>query len=339
MIRYIGTDEMISILKVVGLGEMIRRISLAIKEDFCRWETFKRSARVAAYFPAGVVELMPTHDDSLYSFKYVNGHPENTARGKLSVTAFGVLARAETGYPILLSEMTICTALRTAATSALAAQVLANPDADTMALIGLGAQAEFQAIAFGSLVGIRNLRVYDIDVAAAGKFLSNAARLDLDVQLCSSVEHALSGAQIVTTATGSKRHASVIPPAAVVPGMHLNAIGGDCPGKTELHREILRRSKIFVEYLPQTRVEGELQLMESDYPAVELWKVLVGADRGREAVDTITLFDSVGFAVEDHATLRVLYEVSEQLGIYSELDLVPETTNSKDLFGLLADIP
>ena len=94
--------------------------------------------------------------DRLYSFKYVNGHPKNTAAGLLTVTAFGVLADVATGYPLLLSEMTFVTALRTAAVSALAARHMARADSRVMALIGNGAQSEFQAIAFHHMLGFAN---------------------------------------------------------------------------------------------------------------------------------------------------------------------------------------
>ena len=103
---------------------------------------------------------------SLYSFKYVNGHPKNTAQGLLTVTAFGVLADVATGYPVLLSELTFTTALRTAAMSALAARHMARPSSRSMALIGNGAQAEFQALAFHHMLGIRELRLFDTDPAA-----------------------------------------------------------------------------------------------------------------------------------------------------------------------------
>ena len=120
----------------------------------------RASPRISA---DGVIELMPTSDGAIYGFKYVNGHPKNTREGRQTVTAFGVLADVGTGYPVLLTEMTILTALRTAATSALAAKYLAPAGARSMAIIGNGAQSEFQALAFKALLGVDRLRLYDID--------------------------------------------------------------------------------------------------------------------------------------------------------------------------------
>ena len=122
---------------------------------------------------------MPTCDGHLYSFKYVNGHPKNTSQRLLTVTAFGVLADVQTGYPLLLSEMTYATALRTAATSALAAPTLARSGSRVMALIGNGAQSEFQAVAFHHMLGVRELRLFDTDLRATLKLETNLAMLGL----------------------------------------------------------------------------------------------------------------------------------------------------------------
>lgn len=94
--------------------------------------------RLASQSRDGVIELMPTSDGEVYSFKYVNGHPGNATRGFQTVTGFGVLAKVDTGYPLMLAKMTLLTALRTAATSAMAARHLAPANARTMAMIGNG---------------------------------------------------------------------------------------------------------------------------------------------------------------------------------------------------------
>ena len=93
---------------------------------------------------------------------------------------------------------------------------------------------------------------------------------------------------------------------AVEPGVHINAIGGDCPGKTELDPAILERAKVFVEYTPQTRIEGEIQQLPPDFPVTELWQVITGEAKGRTAATDVTVFDSVGFAIEDFSVLRYL---------------------------------
>ena len=169
MVDYIGVSDIQRIVQAMGTGNFIERLAHEIEADYRRWAEFEKSPRLASHSPVGVIELMPATDGSLYSFKYVNGHPKNTARGLLTVTAFGVLAAVDTGYPLLLSELTVTTALRTAATSALAARWMARPDSRVMALIGNGSQSEFQALAFHRLVGIREVRLFDVDAQRDGQ--------------------------------------------------------------------------------------------------------------------------------------------------------------------------
>ena len=173
MVNYIGVGDVSRLIQAIGPGEFIERLADEILADYRRWNEFEKTARVASHSPVGVIELMPTSDGRLFSFKYVNGHPKNTAAGLLTVTAFGVLADVATGYPLLLSELTVTTALRTAAMSALAARYLARKDSRVMALIGNGAQSEFQSIGFHRMLGIREIRLYDVDPLATAKLQRN----------------------------------------------------------------------------------------------------------------------------------------------------------------------
>ncbi|BAU91707.1 ornithine cyclodeaminase [Methylorubrum populi] len=330
MTRYVGAAEMADLLRREGPEPILRRIMACLRADFLRWPEFDLAPRLASHSAGGVIELMPIADAQLYAFKFVNGHPGNTRLGKQTVVAFGLLADVATGYPLLICEMSVLTALRTAATSALAASVLARPDSRSMALIGTGAQAEFQAIAFQRTHGIGEIRLYDIDPAAVAKARANLEGRGLRLICAGSIAEAVAGADIVTTATADKARATILTPGLVEPGQHLNAIGGDCPGKTELHPKIVASARTFVEYEPQTRVEGELQQMPTDHPVTELWRVLRGDAPGRVSRDEITLFDSVGFALEDFSALRCLWEIA---GSGPGLDLVPETEDPKDLFG------
>jgi ornithine cyclodeaminase len=345
MVDFIGVSRLRELLARRGTARFIEELAAEIEADFLRWDTFEKSPRHATHSSVGVIELMPASDGRLYAFKYVNGHPKNTQVGMLTVTAFGVLADVQTGYPLLLSELTLTTALRTAATSVLAAQRMARGGSRVMALIGNGAQAEFQTIAFHHLLGIRELRLYDIDSAATDKLERNLARLrlaGLEVVRCTSTAAAVADADIITTATADKRNATILTPELIVPGMHLNAVGGDCPGKTELHRDILRRRdvRVVVEYEPQSRIEGEIQQMDASYAVTELAAVLAGRAPGRASDREVTVFDSVGFALEDFSALRYLMRLHhEERGARSQIDLLPTLEDPKDLFGLLSARP
>ncbi|TXT36194.1 MAG: ornithine cyclodeaminase [Comamonadaceae bacterium] len=270
---FLSPQDIARIVAQQGMAATLRGLADTIEDDFVRWPCFDKSARLASHSPDGVIELMPIADARHYSFKYVNGHPKNTAKGLSTVMAFGVLADVATGMPRLISEMTLTTALRTAATSAVAALALARPDSRVMALIGNGAQSEFQALAFHLLVDIEEIRLYDIDPQATAKLLSNLRHNPDTAQLrliaCASVAEAVRGADIVTTITADKTNATIITADMLEPGMHINGVGGDCPGKTEIHPDVLRASKVFVEYEPQTRIEGDLQHLPADFAVTE----------------------------------------------------------------------
>jgi ornithine cyclodeaminase len=333
MTRFVDVPAMSRLVEQVGLTKFIGDLSASIEEDFRRWPEFEKSARVASHSEIGVIELMPVSNASRYAFKYVNGHPGNTGRGLYTVMAFGVLADVDTGYPILLSELTVATALRTCATSLMAARALARPDSKRMALIGNGAQSEFQAIAFHAHLGIQEIAVYDIDECATDKLIRNLATYpSLKVIRASSTAEAVRGADIVTTVTADKAYATIVTPDMIEPGMHINGVGGDCPGKTELHADVLRAARVFVEYEPQTRIEGDIQQLPADFPVTDLWRVLAKLEAGRQSAEQITVFDSVGFALEDYSTLRYVHDevVKRNLGV--DVDLVPWAEDPKDLF-------
>jgi ornithine cyclodeaminase len=332
---YLGAPDVARIVAHKGLPACIAGVAARIEADFRRWPEFDKTARVASHSADGVIELMPVADDQWYAFKYVNGHPKNTQRGASTVMAFGLLAEVATGAPRLLAELTLATAIRTAAMSALAARVLARPDSRVMALIGNGAQAEFQALAMRDLVGIRSLRLYDTDPQATAKLVRNLRGHSLDLVVCRSTAEALRGADIVTTITADKARATIVRPEMIEPGMHLNAVGGDCPGKTELDPEVLQRAAVFVEYEPQTRIEGELQQMPADFAVTELWCVLAGQAPGRRDAAQVSLFDSVGFALEDHSALHFLLDAARELGIGDAIQLVPRLNDPKDLFATI----
>lgn len=335
LVPFVSVDKMMRLVLHIGIERVLTDLAAEIEADFRRWPDFDKTPRIASHSDVGVIELMPTSDGQTYGFKYVNGHPANMKRGLQTVTAFGLLADVATGYPVLLSEMTILTALRTAATSAMAARWLAPRGTTTMALIGNGAQAEFQALAFKAICGISEIRLYDIDPAASAKCARNLMGHGLRVVSCRTAEDAILGAQIITTCTADKSNATILTDNMVGAGVHINGVGGDCPGKTELARDILLRSAIFVEYPPQTRIEGEIQQLAPDHPVTELWQVIAGQTPGRTDPAQITLFDSVGFAVEDFSALRYIHGKLAETGLCDQLDMIADPDDPRDLYGMI----
>lgn len=322
-------------IKQTGFEHFLGLATTALRQDFTRWDAFNLSPRHATHFPQGVIELMPCSDPTFYAFKYVNGHPANVRNGKLSVAAIGQISDADSGYPLLLCDMTLLTAVRTAATSLLAARYLARNDAVSLAIVGTGAQAEFQTIGFAGRYALKTVRYYDTDDRAMSKFAHHLSNRSFELRPCRNVAEAVKDVDIVITATAAKQRQSLFTLEDIAPGTHINAIGGDCPGKTELPAELLSRVKLVVEYTPQSVVEGEIQQGDAGLIHAELAELVRGLKPGRENVEEITLFDSVGFALEDFSILHLVYELATEFGLGSETAMIPDVRDPKDLFGFL----
>jgi ornithine cyclodeaminase len=333
--KIITVSDIRKLIQLIGLDNFFKRVVAALENDFGRWHAFILSPRHATLYPHGVIELMPCSDQQFYTFKYVNGHPGNPRAGKLTVVALGLLSDIGSGYPLMISEMTLLTAFRTAATGVLAAKYLARTESKSLAIIGTGAQAEFHVCGFAGFFPLQEIRFFDTDPKAMAKFSNNLTGQQLTLIPCSSIIAAVQNADIVITATAAKRHQSLFEFGDISSGTHIHAIGGDCPGKTELSTDLLNRVKLVVEYKPQSLAEGELQQCEADVVHAELWELVCRKKPGRQNDREITLFDSVGFALEDYSILRVVYELAKEYHLGTESPLLPELDDPKNLFGLL----
>ncbi|GAB4221815.1 MAG: ornithine cyclodeaminase [Francisella sp.] len=337
--RILSVQNMAQIVQKHGFDNFMKDLVEYIRQDFIRWNEFDKSPRYAAHVPGGVLELMPTADNKLFTYKCVNGHPANPFDGKQTVVAIGQVNEIKYGYPLLISEMTLLTALRTAAATILATDYLARKDSKTMALIGTGAQSEFQTLAHKLIRPIETVKYFDIDPQAMEKYAKNMKNVDLNFIACNSAKEACDGADIIVVCTACKKHVVVIENDWVKDGVHINGLGGDCPGKTELDMKTLFRGKVVVEYKEQSMIEGEIQnLSPQEVEQVlhaELWEILTGLKKGRENDKEITIYDSVGFAVEDFSALRLTLDLADKYNIGSQIDMVPPIKDPKDLFSVI----
>lgn len=335
MVNVVSVEDFVRLINQVGVLEFSKQLIDEIEADFARWDEFTKSPRHAIHVDGGVMEVMPTADQALYGCKFVNGHPKNTKDHLLTVTAFGWLANNANGYPLFLSEMTLLTAFRTAAASALASKYLAKKEVKCLGIIGTGAQSEFQVLAHAAIYALEEVRYFDIDPEAMTKFAENMAPYGLHLVACQNAKEAVTGVDIITTATAAKKQTAILEYDWLGEGLHINGIGGDCPGKTEMDARILQHAKIVVEYLPQTEVEGEIQqLVGLSGVHAELWEIINGQKKGRENQHELTLFDSVGFAIEDYSALKLVKRLCEQYQIGTQMTLVPAVKNPKNLFGV-----
>jgi len=340
--KIISISSLKQIIEIHGFENYLKDLMSQLKSDFSRWDEFHKVPRPATHVPGGVLELMPVSDDTYYSFKYVNCHPKNPEQNLMTVVATGQLSRIDTGYPLMFAEMTVLTALRTSATTALATDLMARKDSKVMAIIGNGAQSEFLVKAISLVRDIKEVRYFDTDELAMDKFeenvLASYEENKINFVRCTNAEEALLGADIVTTCTACKNHVDVIKDEWVKEGVHINGIGGDCPGKTELDFKILDRSRIVVEYFDQSIIEGEIQRYSEvdakEKVHAELHELINGNKKGRESDSDITVYDSVGIALEDYSVLRLTYELSLKYKIGEESDLIPDLSNPKNLISI-----
>lgn len=338
MTKIITLKNVQEIVAKVGFSKFIAEFIPYLKADFASWETFDKNARVAFYQNQGVMELMPICSPDLFSFKYVNGHPNNTAVNKLTVVGTGLLAKTQTGEPELISEMTLLTALRTGATSYLVSSLLARKNSTKFGIIGCGSQSEFQILAHLSGFDVQKVFYFDVDQKAMEKFAKNLSNQKFELIPCKDAKEVCQNADILTSCTAFAGSQEVIHSSWINPGTHINAIGGDSPHKTELEIGVLNLAdKIVVEYFEQTKHEGEIQNLKSPELAVyaEIWEIITNQKAGRQNDEEITLFDGVGFALEDFSMLRYIHELSTKLGIFTELDMVPKMSDPKDLYTFL----
>ena len=328
-------EDIKELISKIGYKEFYLELIKTMEEDYSNWEEFDKTPRVANHVDGGVIELMPVSNEKLYSFKYVNGHPKNPEQNKMTVMATGQLSLTQTGEPLMFSEMTLLTAFRTAANSAMAAKYLAKKDSKILALIGTGAQSEFQYLAFSYIFDLEEIRYYDTDPKAMDKFAKNLSTYDIKITPCKDSKEAVKNADIITTCTADKRYQTVLTKNMLKKDVYINGIGGDCPGKTEISKDIVESSTVVVEFLEQARIEGDIQQMPNDFTCTEIYEVIRGEKKLNVETHGTILFDSIGFALEDYSILRLIYDLAKKNSVGKEMNLIPKLNDVKNLFSLL----
>ena len=323
------------LISKVGYKDFFSMLIKTLEEDYSNWESFDKTPRVANHVDGGVIELMPISNDELYSFKYVNGHPKNPEQDKFTVMATGQLSVTSTGEPLMFTEMTLLTAFRTAANSAMAAKYLAKKDSKVLTLIGTGSQSEFQYLAFSQIFDLEEIRYFDTDPKAMDKFEKNMKQFDIKITRCQNSAEAVMGADMITTCTADKRHQTVLTQDMIKKDVFINGIGGDCPGKTEIDKKIVESSTVVCEFLEQCKIEGEIQHLGDDFTCTELYEVIRGEKSINVATHGTVVFDSVGFALEDYSVLRLIYKLAQENNVGKQMNLIPQVDDVKDLFSLL----
>jgi alanine dehydrogenase len=243
----------------------------------------------------GFLGLMPAYTGAALGTKLVAFYPRNT--DVPTHHAKILLFKPETGEPLATMDGRLITEVRTAAVSALATERLARPDASVLAIIGSGVQARSHLEALRLVRDFREVRVWSPRRAAA---FAN----EHGVHAAVSAEEAVCGADVVVTATTSQT--PVLSGEWLSPGAHVNAVGAPRPGWRELDDEVLRRTRVYVDSR-EAAVKESGDIIATGEIFAEIGEVVAGTKTGRRSDEEVTLFKSLGLAVEDVATAELVY--------------------------------
>ena len=243
----------------------------------------------------GFLGLMPAYTGAALGTKLVAFYPHNTEVPTHHATI--LLFKPETGEPLVTVDGRLITEVRTAAVSAVATQHLARPDASVLAIIGSGVQAHSHLEALRLVRNFREVRVWSPRRAAA-------FAKEHGVRAAPSAEEAVRGADVVVTATTSPT--PVLSGGWLAPGAHINAVGAPRPDWRELDDEVLRLSKVYVDSREAALKESG-DVIAAGKIFAEIGEVVSVAKPGRQSAEEITLFKSLGLAVEDVATAELVY--------------------------------
>lgn len=266
---------------------------------------------------AGILGLMPAYRTGpggpVYGLKTIGVFPGNPARGLDAHQGSVILFDGESGRTLALMNASAITAIRTAAVSGVATRLLARAEAGDLAIIGSGVQARSHLAAMACVRRLRRVRVASRSPEHARRLAAEAAGLACPVEAVPDAEAALQGADLVVTATSAAE--PVVKRAWIAPGAHLNAVGASTRAARELDGATMAAARLFVDRRESALAEAGDYLLAVDEGAIgpdhiqaEIGEVLVGSHPGRRAPDDITVFKSVGLAVEDLAAAEFLYE-------------------------------
>ena len=274
----------------------------------------------------GLLEWMPALRYGQHAtVKLVGYHPSNPDLRQLPTILSSVMTfDTGSGHLAALMDGTFPTALRTGAASAVASRVMALPESRVLGLIGCGAQAVTQLHALSRIFEFEQVLIHDAHAGAASSFAHRVAGLDLggvDIRPATLAE-IKAEADILCTATSiDVAEGPLFEDSGLKPSLHINAVGSDFPGKTELPVALLKRALVCPDFRPQAIKEGECQQLDDDDIGPDLVELVQKADRFAGARGGLTVFDSTGWALEDHVMIETLTRHGRRLGLGRWLEI------------------
>ncbi|WP_369217760.1 ornithine cyclodeaminase family protein [Streptomyces flavofungini] len=285
----------------------------------------------------GLLEWMPAvRQGATVSIKMVGYNPHNPVKNQLPTILSTLCAfDADSGHLRAIVDGTFATAIRTGAASALASRVLARPDSTVLGLVGCGAQAVTQLHALSRVFPFTEVLVCDKDVRAENSFAARARTPEGLVRIAPLAE-VEERADVLCTATSVGPHQGpVISGTSLKPWVHVNTIGSDMPGKTELPVDLLRRAFVCPDHVEQARAEGDCQQLTPEEIGPPLPELLLDADAHRRLSPVTTVYDSTGLALQDLVMVEVFEELARELGVGHRIAVEATADDPQDPYSFL----
>ena len=318
-IRILRGPEIRALLPMGACIELMRRTMIAVSEG-------KAEIPLRTVMPGagrGMMGSMPgaLGEPDCFGVKLLSLFPGNPAAGLSSHLGLVLLFEPEHGRPVAMMDAAEITAIRTAAASGLATDLLARDNAGDLAILGAGEQAHSHLEAMLAVRPVRHVRVWSRTAAHAEAFAeSQGAKWGVAVEAVSDPEAAVTGADLVCTVSASRE--PILKGAWIAPGAHLNVAGASRPNAVEIDAEAVTRSRYFVDYRPSTKAEAAEYLhalatgaITEDHILAEIGEVASGDRPGRQAPSDITLYRSLGIAAQDLAAAHFLLDAARAAGV------------------------
>ncbi|MDG4795596.1 ornithine cyclodeaminase family protein [Micromonospora sp. WMMD1082] len=319
------------------MDRMIERLAEALREAvLSNGHTPAREGFRRCQGSSGVLEWMPHHEPGRsVTIKTVAYTPSNP--GSLGLpTILGTVARFDdiTGHLVAIADGVLLTAVRTGAASAVASRLLATPESRVIGLVGAGAQAVTQLHALSRVFAFDRVLVHDTEPQHAASFADRVAFIGLPVEVAGVPEIEAESDIICTATTVPVGAGPVLPSRHLRPHVHVNAVGADLPGKVELPVHLLRTALVCPDHLGQARREGECQQLADHEIGPELTILSADPELARPHQRRTTVFDSTGFALEDHVALDVVLELAVEAGLGHHVELESISGDALDPYPL-----
>jgi ornithine cyclodeaminase/alanine dehydrogenase-like protein (mu-crystallin family) len=338
-------SEIASVVRAVGFDRLMDETIDGIRKACIEFspDTYSIPVRTGFFYEKnnchGLIEWMPVirYGDRVV-VKLVGYHPDNPRQFDLpTVISSIVTLDTHTGQASSIVDGTFLTSVRTGAASAVASSVLAVPDSSTLGLVGAGAQAVTQLHALSRQYPITKVLIHDTDIIACNSFAHRASYAGISIPVePTTVAAIIEKSDIICTSTSINiGHGPLFDDGDLKDSVHINAVGSDFPGKTELPLSLLQRSLVCPDFPDQAVREGECQQLSADQIGPSLVDLVQGHDRYSDYRSSPTVFDSTGWALEDLIAADILTRLGKEAGCGTNVDLACLSADAKNPYGFV----